>query len=222
MGSKLGSVISLSGGMDSATLLAMCQASALPNLAVSFDYGSKHAKYEQECVRELCKHYSVELIQINLRNVGGLLSSNLLLQGGDIPEGHYEDESMKLTVVPGRNMIFISILTGIAQSRGAGEVALGIHAGDHAIYPDCRPEFFNSMKQTIAFSTEGQINLVAPFLDMNKISILKWGIDHSVPYQFTRTCYKNQPISCGKCGACQERLEAFLENDQTDPITYQP
>jgi len=213
-------VISLSGGMDSGTLLSFAQTVYGNVLAVGFSYGSKHNKYELACAEKLCKENDVEFIQINLEEVGSALSSSLLKSGGDIPEGHYESENMKSTVVPGRNMIFASILAGIAESRKAPFVALGIHSGDHAIYPDCRPEFFRSMAKAIQDATDGGVVLEAPFLNMDKTDILKWGLNHKVPYQFTRTCYKDQPLACGKCGACQERLEAFRNLNTTDPIMY--
>jgi len=144
-----------------------------------------------------------------------------LLTGGDIPEGHYEDESMSRTVVPGRNIIFASILTGVAWSLGAEEVWLGIHQGDHAIYPDCRPEFYRAMNEAVTLGTDGKVVLKAPFLDTNKTGILRRGLFLNVPYGYTRTCYKEQEIACGKCGSCQERLEAFAECGLTDPVEYE-
>lgn len=215
-------VLSLSGGMDSGTLLAYCLNKYERVLAVGFSYGSKHNLYEQGCARRLCEHYNVEMIHIDLTTVGLHLQSNLLSSGGPIPEGHYESESMKLTVVPGRNMIFAAILAGIAESRGASVVAMGVHSGDHAIYPDCRPEFVLAMADAIQQATDKKVTLVAPFITDNKFTILRWGFEHSVPYQLTRTCYKAQPLACGKCGACQERLEAFRLHGRRDPVLYEP
>ncbi|RLF30303.1 MAG: 7-cyano-7-deazaguanine synthase QueC [Thermoplasmata archaeon] len=213
-------VVSVSGGMDSATVLRYSDILG-KTLAVNFTYGSKHNEYERECAVRLCQHFGIDLIRLDLSNVGKALKSNLLLSGGEIPEGHYEDENMKLTVVPGRNMIFTSILAGIAESNGAGKIFLGIHSGDHAIYPDCRPEFLIAMNDAVMAGTDNKVCLEAPFIYSDKESILRWGYEHGVPYEMTRTCYKHQPLACGKCGACQERLEAFRLIGKTDPVAYE-
>jgi len=214
-------ILSLSGGMDSGTLLRRCQLEYVDVLAVGFTYGSKHNKWEQICAQRLCDHYGVEFLQIDISNIGQHLESNLLKSGGDIPEGHYEEESMKQTVVPGRNTIFMAILMGIAESRGAGHIAVGIHSGDHAIYPDCRPGFYKAFNGVCHHATEGKVEVVAPFLHTDKTGILKWGFRHDFPYHLTRTCYKDQRDPCGKCGACQERLEAFSNIRRKDPVKYE-
>ncbi|MHA1344937.1 MAG: 7-cyano-7-deazaguanine synthase QueC [Candidatus Heimdallarchaeaceae archaeon] len=216
-------VVSLSGGMDSATALAWAKEQSEKVLAVGFIYGSKHNSYEQKCAQQLSDFFNVEYIKINLQEVGKHLQSNLLQSGGTIPEGHYESESMKQTIVPGRNIIFISILAGIAESRGFDSVVLGIHSGDHTIYPDCRPEFFNAMSCAIRHGTDEKVTLHAPFLNKNKTQILEYGYGLTIgfPYMFTRTCYKDQIRACGKCGACQERLEAFKNIGFEDPIRYE-
>jgi len=150
-----------------------------------------------------------------------LAKSDLLKTGGPIPEGHYTDESMSATVVPGRNIIFMSILTSYAWSIGAEKIAIGIHQGDHAIYPDCRPAFLSSMKEAIQFGTDKRVDVIAPFIGFNKIVIVRRGTRIDVPYQLTRTCYKDQEKSCGKCGSCVERLEGFERNEIEDPIQYE-
>ena len=219
-------VLSLSGGMDSATLLAhylvRVNISADHIHAVSFSYGSKHNNYELEAAAKLCAYYEIEDYQRHdLSEIMGGFHSNLMQSGGDIPEGHYEAKSMSQTVVPGRNLIFASLLAGLAWSiggDGGAIVALGIHAGDHAIYPDCRPEFFYSLGRTVGLATDHQVKMEAPFLEVSKSVILREGLEMGVPYHLTRTCYKDQPIACGKCGACQERLEAFIDNTTRDPI----
>jgi 7-cyano-7-deazaguanine synthase len=147
--------------------------------------------------------------------------SDLMLSGGEIPEGHYEAESMRRTVVPGRNSIFASILLGVAQSEGAEEIWLGIHAGDHFIYPDCRPEWVTPTRQVIRVASNDQIDLWTPFLQVDKSDILLKGFTLGVPYQLTRTCYKDQAIACGRCGSCQERLAAFRKIGREDPIEYE-
>ena len=213
-------IVCLSGGMDSGTLLSYCIEHYGEVEAVGFIYGSKHNPYEQEAAKKLCIYYNIQFTQIDLSNISKYLNSNLLTSGEEIPEGYYESDNMKLTVVPGRNIIFISILAGIAQSRKAQMVAIGIHGGDHAIYPDCRPSFFQAMQKAIVEGTGDEVALLAPFLMENKTSILGWGIEHKVPYGLTRTCYKAQPLACGKCGACQERIEAFANHGIMDPILY--
>ena len=137
-----------------------------------------------------------------------------------LPEGHYAEESMRQTVIPGRNMIFLSILAGIAESVGAQYVFIGTHAGDHFIYPDCRPAFLMSMDHAVRLSSEGKVEIRAPFVDVSKVAIVAEGIRLKTPFNLTWTCYKGHRIACGKCGSCQERLEAFKANNFIDPVTY--
>lgn len=215
-------LISLSGGMDSAVLLASIKNEDSNEVrAVSFTYGSKHNIYELIMARKLAEHYNIPHEIINLELIMKNFKSNLLQTGGDIPEGHYEEESMKQTVVPARNMIFSSILTGLAISQGLEVVTLAIHAGDHAIYPDCRPEFFYGMNRLAQTVSEGTIAFSAPFLYKTKGEIVAEGLKLGVPFELTRTCYKAQEIACGKCGSCTERLEAFALNNVKDPIDYE-
>ncbi len=214
-------LISLSGGMDSATVLGLAISKGIECTGIGFAYGSKHSIYELEMAQKLCLHYQIPFKIINLVTAMRDFKSALLISGDDIPEGHYEHESMKQTIVPCRNMIFVSILAGLAESIEAEEIHLGIHAGDHAIYPDCRPEFLGSINSTVNFATEGKVHIEAPFLAMNKGGILSAGLALGVPYHLTRTCYKNQEVACGKCGSCQERLEAFKSLNKTDPIEYE-
>lgn len=214
-------VVSLSGGMDSTVVLARLLDEGKTVECFGFEYGSKHNPYEQAAARAVADFYKVSYTLIDLSAITPHLQSNLLKTGGAIPEGHYNDASMSLTVVPGRNIIFLSILAGIAWSREASEIGIGIHQGDHAIYPDCRQSFFRSMDRAIQEGTDGRVSIIAPFLDTDKEGIVKWGIKHEVPFHLTRTCYKDQPIACGKCGSCRERLEAFQQNNQEDLIRYE-
>lgn len=216
-------LISLSGGMDSVTLLGFLLASDYEVEAVGFTYGSKHNHYENEAALKAAEFYGVPFELLDLSEAFAGISSALMKTGGDIPEGHYEAESMKQTVVPGRNMIFISILAGIAESRGCGKVAVGVHSGDHAIYPDCRPGFIHAMSTAVSRATDGKVDLIAPFLGDDKGSIIKKGLGFlpPVPYDLTRTCYKDQEKACGVCGSCTERLEAFEANGIPDPIEYE-
>jgi len=219
-------VLSLSGGMDSGTMLGYYLAKGHEVCPVNFSYGSKHNKYERTCAIHFCDYYGIDVFPtIDLNFIEYMFESDLLKSGGDIPEGHYEDENMKTTVVPGRNLIFASILAGYAESIDATHIALGVHAGDHHIYSDCRPEFIESLKTTINKSSDGKVGVLAPFLNIDKTQILKIGCElpeeFVVPYQLTRTCYKDQELSCGRCGSCNERLEAFASLGKVDPIKYQ-
>jgi 7-cyano-7-deazaguanine synthase len=217
-------VVSISGGMDSATLLGYAHHLFDRVHPVAFTYGSKHNPYEIESARQVAAFYGHENLDVvDLTGVFEHMQSNLLTSGGEIPEGHYEAETMSQTVVPGRNTIFISILLGIAQSVGAIGVGVGIHSGDHAIYPDCRPEYAGAMARVLKEASEDTVSLWAPFMHYDKHRILELGhrLDPEVPYNLTRTCYKAQPVSCGKCGSCQERLEAWQKLGRVDPIEYE-
>jgi 7-cyano-7-deazaguanine synthase len=204
-------VMGLSGGMDSATLLGSLVQQRAEVHCCTFYYASKHNVYENKAAKDLVDFY-VALGKpvfhhfVNVEEAFKGFKSNLLLDGGEIPEGHYEEESMRQTVVPGRNLIFA-------------------HKGDHHIYPDCRKEFIKSLDTTVYLSSDRKVSVIAPFIDMDKTEILSHGLHIQVPapipYHLTRTCYKDQEVSCGKCGSCQERLEAFKLNGIVDPIKYE-
>lgn len=218
-------VIALSGGMDSATALAYALHLGHDPFTVGFTYGSKHNKYENLAARNIASHYTVPFTLVNFEEPFKQFTSALMKSGGEIPEGHYEAKSMEQTVVPGRNIIFTAYLAGLAWSVGSSEVWLGIHAGDHAIYPDCRPGFYSAMNQAVLKGTADRVHLIAPFLSIDKAAILGIGTKDvgrfNVPYQKTRTCYKDQDTACGKCGSCQERLAAFAKNGLWDPLPYE-
>lgn len=214
-------VVSLSGGLDSAVALAYAKSLGHELLAYGFCYGSKHNKYENEAAANVAEHYHVPFRLIDLSGVFKGFKSDLLLSGGAIPEGHYEAESMKATVVPCRNLIFASILAGLAESEGADSILLGVHAGDHHIYPDCRPDFVGLLDAAIGRATSEKVQIEAPLLHINKSVIVKMGHELGVPFHLTRTCYTDGPIACGRCGSCQERLEAFALNRLRDPLEYE-
>lgn len=214
-------IVSLSGGMDSTTVLAEAIDQGRDVDCVGFTYGSKHNLYENRAAKQIADCYGCSFELVDFSDIARSFKSNLLQGQGEIPEGHYEADNMALTVVPGRNIIFISILAGLAWSRGAEEIWLGIHQGDHAIYPDCRLAFFSAMKNAIELGTDKRVTLVAPFLDTDKTGIVKRGLELDTPYQMTRTCYKDQEVACGKCGSCNERREAFMKNGVEDPIAYE-
>lgn len=209
-----------SGGLDSTVLLA-----ALINLeydvhCIGFNYGSKHAEKELEASVDICLFYGINRVEVSLP-LGGLLKSNLLKDGGEIPDGHYEAESMKQTVVPFRNGIMAAIAAGYAESIDCEAVAFGVHSGDHHIYPDCRPGFLRSMSDAMCAGTEKHITLFAPFYNFTKETIVSEGHKYGVPFELTWTCYKGKEIHCGVCGSCTERKEAFVKAGVTDPTEYE-
>jgi len=216
-------VVALSGGLDSTVLATDLQKRCAKHLVlVNFQYGSKHGMYEGDAANYIAAWLGhSDLVKFDLEEVFAHFNSALLRGPSPIPEGHYEAESMRQTVVPGRNLILLSILAGYAQSIGAKEVALGIHAGDHFIYPDCRPEFYLAARRAISLSSDGTVGLDAPFLHHKKDQIVALGLQFQVPFEYTRTCYKRQPRACGKCGSCQERLSAFAANGIADPLDYE-
>ena len=215
-------LLALSGGMDSTTLLSMLLDIGHTVQPVVFTYGSKHNAYENEAAFKVAEHYGfTDVPLIDLSHLTVRFESNLLKSGGDIPEGHYAEESMKQTVVPARNTLFIATLAGIAESKGFHHVALAVHSGDHHIYPDCPPEDITAIDTAIYLASDKQVEVIAPFVNLNKTWIIKIGEQLETPYHLTRTCYKDQPKACGKCGSCVERLEAFKENGMEDPVEYE-
>lgn len=222
--------LSLSGGLDSTTLLYFLKNEGFEVRPVFFDYGSKHNSYEYFAACVILSAAQMDRPRvINLAQTG-IFSGNdsaLLAQNGrPIPtEAYSAPGSLAATVVPGRNLIMASILASMAEceARRIDEqvvVALGVHAGDHALYPDCRPAFVQNLDSTIQLSTECMVRLLCPFMRKSKAEIVKIGHELGVPFEFTRSCYKQQEKSCGQCGTCRERLAAFAENGLQDPIQY--
>lgn len=205
-------LIIFSGGMDSATLLFSEKESI--KMALGFDYGQKHKK-ELQYAKSLCQELSIPYHIIDLSSITPFMKSNLLQTGGEIPEGHYEDLSMKQTVVPFRNGIMLAVAAGIAESNGCEEILIANHAGDHAIYPDCRFPFIDGMKDTILKGTYVQVLLRAPFTFKSKRDIALLGQSLGLDFSKTWSCYKGGEIHCGKCGTCVERKEALQGFDIT-------
>jgi len=159
---------------------------------------------------------------VDLRALGALLPGSALTDPSvEVPEGHYEAESMKATVVPNRNAIMLSIAFGIAAAEGATGVAAGFHAGDHAIYPDCRPMFVDRFAAMQLASLDYPISLYTPFLYKSKADIVKEGTLLRVPFGLTWSCYRGGELHCGKCGTCVERREAFQLAGVDDPTEYE-
>lgn len=215
-------LVALSGGIDSTTLLHDLLTQGKQVDLISFKYGSKHGQYENEAARNIAKWFKLPITFINMSEVFFNFKSNLLVNQGEIPEGDYKEESMEATVVPCRNLIFASIMAGIAESHDCSAIAFGVHAGDHHIYPDCRGGFIKSLHKTIKAGTGGKVStMLTPYLNISKEDIVKKGLGMKTPYTLCRTCYKQQEIACGVCGSCRERLEAFERCGVKDHIPYQ-
>lgn len=213
-------VVIYSGGMDSYTVLNRAIKDGKEVFALTFDYGQRHVK-EITCAESVCKKLKIKHKVIDISAINQLLAGSSLTDDIDIPEGHYEEESMMSTVVPNRNMILLSLAVGYAVSVKASQVYYGAHSGDHAIYPDCRPEFVLKMNDVCKIANYDAVEIFSPYLNVSKTAILTDGIAMGLDYSQTWTCYNGREKACGKCGACQERLEAFSENDTTDPISYE-
>ena len=213
-------VVIYSGGMDSFTILNKAIKDGLDVYALSFDYGQKHSK-ELKYAARVCTELNVHHRIIDISAINQLLQSSSLTSGDAIPEGHYEADNMKSTVVPNRNMILLSLAIGYAVDLKADKVFYGAHAGDHAIYPDCRPEFVQKMKDVAAIANYESVDIVTPFLNNSKIEILEAGLAMNLDYGQSWTCYNGREKACGKCGSCVERLEAFEHNNMNDPLEYE-
>jgi 7-cyano-7-deazaguanine synthase len=216
---SMDTAVLLSGGLDSAVLLANAVEKGNGVIAISVNYGQRHAK-ELEYARRIAAHYKVEHEVIDLRTLGGHLRSALTSGGGTVPQGHYQAESMKATVVPNRNMILLAVAAGVASSVGASRLGYACHAGDHAIYPDCRPAFVQAMWTTLLCSMERRMELWTPFLEWTKGEIVMHGHVLEVPFDLTWSCYEGGEFHCGECGTCVERREAFELPHITDPTAY--
>jgi len=235
-------VVSLSGGMDSSTLLLRCLSEYDNVTALSFDYGQKH-RVELLKAQSLINYlndngHKVKYQVIKLDGLVNLLNSNLVEGGDDVPEGHYEEDNMKATVVPNRNKIFASLVQAVALSEANAngndtDIALGIHAGDHAIYPDCRQEFRDADDAAFRIGNweSEKVGYFTPYLDTDKYGILQdgqtlcgeLGIDFNSVYSRTNTSYKPYPSgnSDYKSASSVERIEAFIKLGVDDPVQYE-
>lgn len=216
-----GTLVLLSGGMDSTALLAVVATSGHdPIVTVSIDYGQRHA-VELEAARNVAAHYDVPHLVLDLSPLAQHLTS-ALTGDSDVPHGHYSAANMAATVVPNRNAIMLMAAVGVAASRGLGRVVTAVHAGDHPIYPDCRPEFITAASKAAQLGTAGMGDVVitAPFVDMSKADIAAIGAAHHAPFHLSWSCYEGGERHCGRCGTCTERAEAFELAGVPDPTVY--
>lgn len=213
-------IVLASGGMDSTTLLYHLKDAGHEIKSLTIDYGQRHVK-EMECAKIIANELSIEHRCVDLRAITGLFGSNSLTdQSTNVPDGHYEEEQMKQTVVPNRNMILLSVAIAWAISSEFDAVAYAAHSGDHAIYPDCRPEFADAMNSVAGLCDWRKIVLLRPFVEMNKAEIAQRGYELEVPFQHTWTCYKGKEEHCGTCGSCNERKDAFSKIGKEDGVKY--
>jgi 7-cyano-7-deazaguanine synthase len=218
-------ILLYSGGLDSTTLLYHLRAEGHAVTALSVQYGQRHAQ-ELLVARACCATLGVEHALLDLNPVRALLGGSSQTDTRvPVPHGHYADETMKQTVVPNRNMLLLALATAWAVSRKADAVAYAAHAGDHPIYPDCRPAFVQAMQQVLPLADWHQVRLLAPFLDLDKTGIVRLGAALDVPFAQTWSCYDPQLsadrlVHCGLCGTCCERREAFALAGVVDPTEY--
>jgi len=207
-----------SGGMDSATMLALLASEHHDLVPIGFDYGQRHRK-ELDYAAKLCARFGWPYQVIDLSAVGQLLiGSSQTDRSVPVPHGHYAADNMKKTVVPNRNMVMLAVAGAIALANKSDAVAYGAHAGDHTIYPDCRPVFIRTMRTAFQLCDWETIDLLTPFQDWTKGQIAALGVMLEVPYDLTWTCYEGREQPCGLCGSCTERAEAFKFAGQPDPL----
>ena len=212
------SIIILSGGMDSVTMLYDYADSIA--VALSFDYGSNHNRKELPCAAYHCRQLGIEHIIIPLDFIKRYFHSSLLAGAEAIPEGRSDADTMRSTVVPFRNGIMLAIAAGMAEDRNLSRILMANHSGDHAIYPDCRLDFVNAMSEAVGKGTYNGVELFTPYTNLTKIDIARRGKQLGIDYAKTWSCYKGGEYHCGKCGTCQERIEALREAGIEDHTVY--
>jgi 7-cyano-7-deazaguanine synthase len=227
-------IVLLSGGLDSATVLAIAADRGFQIAALSFDYGQRHAR-EVACAAALARHYRVarhETMKIDLRAFGGsALTADIAVPKDALDAGKSKIENEKskipITYVPARNTVFLSFALGFAEVAGAFDIFIGVNAIDYSGYPDCRPEFIEAFQHVANLGTKagvegGRFSIHAPLIRMSKADIIREGLRLGVPYELTHSCYDPRPDgkSCGHCDSCLLRRAGFAEAGTTDPVKY--
>ena len=215
---QIDNVMLYSGGLDSTVLLYKLKPNVKP---LMFDYGQRHKK-ELLYATQLCVDLDINFAVVGLGGLAQLIAKGSQTGLEPVPQGHYADESMKTTVVPNRNSIMLTIAIGHAITIGAKNVYFAAHAGDHAIYPDCRHDFVYAFNRAMHLANLWTpIDVFAPFVNMSKADIVAEGARYGVPFEKTWSCYEGRALHCGKCGTCVERREAFEHAGVVDPTTYE-
>ena len=223
MSDKIDTVVVVSGGLDSAVALGLYHSIGRQVLAVSVNYGQRHAR-ELGAAVDLANFYSVRHEILAVPGLAVALPGCALTDPNTpVPEGHYAAPSMASTVVPGRNAILTTLAASVAIAHQAKEIVLGVHAGDHPVYPDCRPVFVSAVDRVVACSVDDPAppQVVAPFMRWSKTEIVSLGYRLGVPFARTWSCYQGGDRHCGRCGTCVERAEAFREAVIPDPTVYE-
>jgi len=214
-------IVICSGGLDSVSLAYKVAAENTLCSLLSFDYGQRHKKeldYAATCAAALNVPHQI----IDIRTIGASLTGSALTDDIDVPDGHYAEDSMKVTVVPNRNAIMLTIGFGVAAAQDVDTIATAVHGGDHFIYPDCRPGFIDAFQsmQDQALDGYASVQLYTPFVNGSKADIVTSGAAHNTPFADTWSCYKGGALHCGRCGTCVERVEAFALAGVDDPTEY--
>lgn len=213
-------VVLVSGGLDSTTMLYDAYEQTQVVQTLSFDYGQRHKK-ELEAALRTAERLSLPWTRIDLTSLTPLLKGSALSDPMvEVPHGHYAKETMTLTIVPNRNSIMLSAAVGVALGQACNEVWAAMHSGDHAIYPDCRPEFVDKLNELVPIATESDVRVITPYINMSKADIVRRGYDLDVPFEETWSCYEGGEVHCGRCGTCVERQEAFYLANVPDPTEY--
>lgn len=218
-------IVILSGGLDSATCMGIARDEGYELYPLTFDYGQKHRR-EIEHAKQIANYFQAKshrVVRLDfLHEIGGSALTDAAL---DIPD-YAGDEEIPSTYVPARNLIFLSLAAAYAEVVQAEKIFIGVSSVDYSGYPDCRPEFIESMTQTIRLATragteEGKLRISAPLSHLSKAETIRWGMKLGVPYHLTTSCYRGGEIACGRCDSCQIRLKGFEEAGFEDPIRYE-
>lgn len=214
-------IVLVSGGMDSAVVLAEAikRFGKEAIIGLNLFYGQRH-EIEIKCARDLSKYFGIELMEIDISSAFSNISSALLPHSGIEINDKQDKNKIGSTFVPGRNIIFLSVAAGVADSVGADRVMYGAHADDHSGYPDCTVSFAEKMSEAIEEGTENNVYIEAPFIDGFKSNIVGRGKELGVPFEMTHSCYRGENPACGTCPTCKLRLEAFAKAGYADPLLY--